>query len=543
MKVILFLSTIRERPDVQEKDYLYQDKSYKGKYTNDAPILYLLDQYEVSEIIVILTEQAKNTALQNFKKVVASTNKTPKITEIDYDINNDFKDITLKNILNNIDKDDEILLDTTGGIRHDVTHLLLISQILTYKDIPVKSVIYSNFQNYKIEKLDDTVNLFKIITAMEVFTTTGNISVLRKNYIKPYKDEKIESVILALENLYNVISLCFAEKITDALNILNIALSNCKDTDDLLFSQLIAVFENKYGSKMDLIDLISWCIDSSMIQQALTIYNELLPKYLFENKFIVYNGIYKENKNDLTDKDFDYFNKIFFKSGEDFNQIQKFREMLLSPDIKSKIVNYITELDKYSMKKELPEFIDALDKIKEISKVFYPYNNETITKKSRLKDKVSQEVFAEVCKKSTVHVATQLRGSSFNFHSEKVVVALSGLKNELLSKLLSEEVQNTNVLTIENLSEINKNKSRYNIDLNCDIEQFKSICRDYLYIKSLRNRTNHANSDSKSEEVITNYLGGFSYKDIKEIKTVTDTLEILKKAIQNVRDAKESIKI
>ena len=71
--------------------------------------------------------------------------------------------------------------------------------------------------------------------------------------------------------------------------------------------------------------------------------------------------------------------------------------------------------------------------------------------------------------------------------------------------------------------------------LRCPISQMQQICRDYLYIKTLRNMMNHANdAGTQGQQDLTNYLSEYGYVLLEN--TSAETLrQVVLQGIQNLR--------
>lgn len=72
-------------------------------------------------------------------------------------------------------------------------------------------------------------------------------------------------------------------------------------------------------------------------------------------------------------------------------------------------------------------------------------------------------------------------------------------------------------------------------EVKCSLEQIETISRDYLYIKALRNMTNHANDSGTSEqERLMQYLEEYGYQPLEQV-TVNDMRRVILQALDNLR--------
>ena len=86
--------------------------------------------------------------------------------------------------------------------------------------------------------------------------------------------------------------------------------------------------------------------------------------------------------------------------------------------------------------------------------------------------------------------------------------------------------------TIEHLKDM---LVRSGYKLRCPISQMQQICRDYLYIKTLRNMMNHANdAGTQGQQDLTNYLSEYGYVLLEDTSAETLRQAVLQ-GIQNLR--------
>jgi hypothetical protein len=204
----------------------------------------------------------------------------------------------------------------------------------------------------------------------------------------------------------------------------NDALENARSSTDPMMQQLLPVFREKFkgGKKngMTTPALIKWCVQSDMLQQALTVYTERIPAYIMQEGIVTLQGApYDVGVKDYEDPDAAQFVRGFLKLA----------------------------------------------------------NRHGIVK----------------------------------------------------------EGQDPYLLTVEKLDRLWQ-KSTYGLGDGYPVEKVQTICRDYLYIKAVRNMTNHANHESTGDQQAwMDDLAQFGYPPLervssKQIKTVIlDGLEHLKK--------------
>ena len=193
-------------------------------------------------------------------------------------------------LLEHIAPDDVIYLDLTGGMRNDNLNLFLLSRVLNYTGVTIRGAVYSNFQTKQVEDMTHLIRLFDLVEGVQDFTSFGSVRKLRDYFGSPAQDTSVEKLLSAMETLINDITLCRSKSIKNDLKAFNKALKQAKHCDDPLLEQLLPTFRSKYckekENQITLPELIAWCLDSDMIQQALTLYTERVPAYLAEEQFL-----------------------------------------------------------------------------------------------------------------------------------------------------------------------------------------------------------------------------------------------------------------
>lgn len=297
-KIILFVSML----GASSKELPYaapNGKAYRGLQTNEAPVQYLLETHrDISEIICIVTEEARTegydetgnnlkrkNAWEHFQKTIVDT----KLTKIDWEARQSFEANILPQILEKIGTNDTIYLETSGGKRNDVMHLILLSRVLTYQGVTIGQTVYSDYQEQEIKDITDQYRLFDLIGGMQDMASFGNVAKLREYLGKSAKDEKIENLLSAMEKLFENITLCRTQNIDASMVTFNEALEKAADCDNPLMRQLLPAFQKKFGKdkKLTVPKLIQWCLDSDMVQQALTVYTERIPAYIMKEREIL----------------------------------------------------------------------------------------------------------------------------------------------------------------------------------------------------------------------------------------------------------------
>lgn len=286
-KIILFLSQLH--PGAKEQIYRCPDGSEVwGTQTNEAPVRFLLRAYpDTTEVICIVTPEAEGSTWAGFQDTVAQEAPGVVLRRVAFQEGQDFSAGPLGEIISAVEKGDEILLETTGGFRNAVMDLLLLSRVLSYKGITTACAVYSNFKTGQVEDVSRLIGMFELVGGMQELTRFGSVRTLRNYYAaqpEEKQDEKINNLLTAMEKLTETITLCRTRLIDQRLEQFNKALSEAEDCEDPLMRTLLPVFRSKFGKRLTTPGLIKWCVESDMLQQALTIYKERIPAYILRDR-------------------------------------------------------------------------------------------------------------------------------------------------------------------------------------------------------------------------------------------------------------------
>ena len=600
-KLIFFLSKYKFDP----KECHYKSKydggnnEIYGKQTPDAPTKYFLNYLtekgkKIDDILCITSkdtnERKKNrnkpdkeyeSAFENYQRVLnefceKKKIEIPKLIKLNFDYNfekgesideDDRYRNLFKSIVDEISENDTVYIDYTSGIRDTSLLIILMIRYLEYTGIKCGGMIYSYFdnddkENNKIIDIKSTYDLFELLNGVNEFTSFGKSKTLSNYYNNIWKDKEeykeISELIETMNDFSDMMSLCMVEdideimrklnqKIIEAEKIKNKINSNENQLMNYMFFNLIKEIKKKFyledGERITYINLIKWCLDNDLTQQALTLYVEKMPEYYRQCKYkffnekdeiflkiidkyenclggFFYTGIFEDIKN------YDKYNFQDDKTSQDQQKIQKLKNI-----IKLNRINILSR-DKRYIKRYEEEIQQA---IKEI------YN-------------IMDEKYKE--KKVNIRVNAYKNLNDFNENipvSEDKFINWLDQQNELLSYLLN--------IPYEKNKQKNKNKSKSSRDKtydkkieslkllkekrikpswsNIDSEDLLRLMEDYLYFKIMRNQINHAKKSDLSVEVKEyfkeiNYNMTISAKDIKNI---------MKKSVENIEQIELILKI
>lgn len=183
----------------------------------------------------------------------------------------------LNEILSHVEPEDEILLETTGGLRNAIMYLLLLSRMLSYVSVRTVCAVYSQLNPAQIKDVSDLIAMFDLVGGMQELTSFGSVRTLRAYYGQEPEDPAVAALLTALEALGESITLCRTRQLDMRMKEFGRALSDAKQCNDPLMRALLPAFRNKFGRKLNTVSLIKWCVESDMLQQALTVYTERIP--------------------------------------------------------------------------------------------------------------------------------------------------------------------------------------------------------------------------------------------------------------------------
>lgn len=194
-----------------------------------------------------------------------------------------------------------IHMDLTGGFRHSTVLMLALLQLLRYEGYKVGLVTYTNFNELRIEPVNELMSMFNLIGGAADFAANGNVAQL-KQYLR------IDEASIYMQDLLNEMERfsecikCGSERsvLFESARCLENSLQLYKDylcehaeevsEQEKFFVRLLPAIERDYADIFACDDnlksipkLIRWCAQKNMLQQAVTYATELLPVYLVDS--------------------------------------------------------------------------------------------------------------------------------------------------------------------------------------------------------------------------------------------------------------------
>ncbi|GHU34199.1 hypothetical protein FACS1894105_00550 [Clostridia bacterium] len=325
--IVLFLSPLRD--DATEINYS-TDRSFdvSGTQTNEAPTEYILkrERGNVSKIFAFISPTAINSgAWQHYSEKIMNISVTDKKSAqkpvkkfdkrsnkkqnnekheneiaakpelIPIEVADDASVVDLIKIaidrFEDLNSDDEVIIETTGGSRNAVNALSLFARFLIYRRITIKYSTYSDFQAKKVSTTEEVDSLTDLLNVVSGFTKTGNpddlVSILSKPEFRAIEGSK--EFISAATEFYDVL-LCNKMKslptvIPQLQKALDMLLSGQLDSENikvLMFRKIVAQFVKDemsfINSNMYLVDFVLWCCKRDYISQAVIVLNDSVVK-------------------------------------------------------------------------------------------------------------------------------------------------------------------------------------------------------------------------------------------------------------------------
>ncbi len=587
--LLTFLSDVKVfGGKVSEVEYDNIKGSEKTHTTNESAVRYILkNEDEISRIFILASKKIRgvdNDGKIDEKKLILIENN-PTVTHLDYFTNrmkkflpnveyttyNFDEDLTgdenLKSVaaiakmIQEYAENREIVLhvDLTGGMRHINMLMLDVIRLLEYSGIKIGRLIYSNYKGKDkkstVEEVKNIYDLFQLISGVEEFINFGSVEALKKYYAGIEQSEQPKKLTGAMENFAEAIKLCrygqFKAAIENLHDAINDFETNIENVQDILMERLIGKIREKYSMLIatrgqDDLKIIRWCVEHGYLQQALTLYTERVPEYIYK-KFVVLTDKYREavdkilkkdNRNEgfyvlnnylEDDKDFKTARADFIKQvdalnegrGDYFSSIKKFAV----PAVQADIFNYDNLKGKIVIEKNLSAGIKAPNEnqlrlqLETLSKI---WNNPAL-----LSDLESVELLP------IKEFIKSIKSLQVTKPSKRFNVLFKNLPtNDLNGKLASYE-GDTRIFRLDYM--LRKNIFR----LAMDKEKFFSVMEKYFTLKDERNHSNHARLDIGEFETAKD-LEDFIKSGLDEIETI-EKIEISE--ITEIEEPKEIISV
>lgn len=520
----------RAREVIYTTDEMVNNVTIKGKQTNEAAFQYIEKILEskgekIDKVIFVCTKEVveKGTYEYFIKTRNIDEEIIEKVTALKGEsINN------ISEILDKIGFDDKIYLDITGGMRDTVYLMALISRFLEFAGNRIEMAVYSNKETEdkgSIKHFTEILGLMNLINGASEFINFGNSKTLMEFFGNTKNENQyIKEVISAMEKFSDIITMGKLKDLDKIAEELNLAIENLKEqemvsNEDKLFVKMIPVIQRKFfkGQKeIDYISLMEWCLENNLIQQALTLYTEKIPKCIFGNKLIEYDKKVKQrvkvHKKEYEDLDAKIFYGDFMENMEVKGKVAELR-VAMKKICKSGCTQISYKM--YESDKNIGQAVKKLHKLMGVLKDkdldYYRKNRKEISK-----NKEFQPYLKILLDESTSDYPIQDKSNKF------------------LSKLLG--VESTIMDFIKNAKVYLKEKEE-EYKINIEISDVIKLMQDYVYFKTTRNEINHASEKENFTLEDKKYFKslGFHVEIDGDSLTVSGLTEDMKKSLDFIK--------
>lgn len=418
--------------------------------------------------------------------------------------------VILKQICEQISKKDVVYIDSAGGARTTSSLIQLFTKILKYNGIKNPYSLYSDIQNGA--QIYDTTSFQKmtdIADSMNEFMTTGKSDQLQKYFSDKSLKQAYSDLLKTMTEFSDKIRLGVVDSLDSSVENLRICIDKCQkvsvDSEDeigtVIINEFLPTIEEKLLGDMqegiDYLKIVKWCIDNGLIQQAITVFNEKIPRYILNKGYIKVSDSMRnlcvENKKEY---DWEYVSFWNYLAGYRLERqenplIEEFKAVLL--DGKSTKNSEINKV------------------VKDLKKMPYPIplNYELNPKYKclyKLNCKTKNAFYNSIC------------------NDPNIIAELIGLDRE---KRTDEKKREDNFnLKFVGIKNIENGIIPEGFSFSIKKEKIVSILYGYSYIKALRNQINHASAEENLNEEQKNILAKYGYNfDDFSLKTVKANIE------------------
>ena len=196
----------------------------------------------------------------------------------------------IEKIVEEIDKDDTLYIDFTGGPRDIAMLLVSVARYLRdLKEVKIEELVYTDFQRKQTVSSYQLYRFYDLISAVDEFFATGSARRLQ-SYTdgNAVQDPKRQELLQAITTFSEDLSLCLVDNFTkDIKSVIQKASADFgahNDLNGLLFQLLKQRVQEEFEKLQpyELPQLIEWCANRNLYQQALTLLTEQMPHYVYD---------------------------------------------------------------------------------------------------------------------------------------------------------------------------------------------------------------------------------------------------------------------
>ncbi len=549
--LVFFLSKINPGKNGElpsPKTYISPDRCvFEGIQTNEAAAKYLIAKLfdsgeKLGKIIAVTSREAEENGMQRFiDGIKESCDGKFDISNIKFvqsylgEQNLD-DEAVLANVLSEISPEDTVYLDVSGGRRTDVNMMLLLMKLVKYKGIKIADAFYSDFDG-TISSHSGFYRSLDILDGVNQFVTTGNAVQLAECYSSIPEDSPVKALLAAMVDFSDSVNLCSLSGIEDTLFkmkslIDEIGGSREGGMDMFLFREIIPIIREKFfgnSGSPDYCQIILWCLDNRLIQQAITLYVEKIPKHLFDKGFITAGDWLKsatkekcQGRGEINLEKEIFFSNLMSCCGlPDDEKAEKNVGKELVDELKVVLANRNYRTGNKAVLAAKRKILSFYHYSKDFDNCDKAVNNILRTKEP---DRWLVIIAEELSKKHCDYKAYKIFNDFQN--NEPLLRKLLNLPPAITDQ--STKTLLTKINTIENALEMNIPEG---ISVNISRRELQTVMLDYLYARQIRNRINHAadaaDNIQKQEEFFSKYRIDFSFSMRSIISQLKKSVEFI----------------
>ena len=512
--LVLILSLYNDKKDHVPMTYFYGDKKFSGRQTNEAATKLTLSECDIKKLVCITSKetltQIKNdlgdlTTYDYFKKEITDFCTEHNISMPEFVQIHDFCEVDnspkvtsklLDDVLKEL-KDYDVYIDTTGGGRDASLLIQLLVKYMENFGRKPQRAWYSSYKDKNIHDVTDSYRVMDLIDALGTFITTGISKGLAE--LVSVKNSALNDAINAIDKFSDEIHLNKIDHIEETLTEMNtcfnkvIGSDNSVELNNTEYMLKAIIPELQKGlfpnNKADIPDIIDWCIRNNMLQQALTIATERIPRYLFEDMGLVKcigdkAALLKEKK---TYED-EYYHLFYTKMltatdifrAEANNKKEKFIQQYLNGKLKNN-----------------KEFWNDFERLTE--GITRGVNDTNIIFNHLCgKGRKAQGANAALIKYLIGRAPKTYADIAYAYadHKKKGLADLLGYPD--LARKSENDSLNNKFLLVDSMDSCKQNDFEI---AEGQLELFKKIAVGYLYIKAKRNQVNHSGDDTDMRDI------------------------------------------
>lgn len=537
-----------------------------GKQTNEAPAKFIIKKLDnenrhidkqkenpqyLDRIICVTSAECRKkgpngevSTVDYFKDAIEkfceaeNIHRIPEIVNVDVDINDSVTE-KLSRLTAKIETDTVCYIDTTGGKRDDMMLIQLLMKMLKYRGIKIGLSVYANYQDKTVYDCGDTYNCLDVLDGVNQFVTSGKASIL-SGIFEHCEDENVKRLLYFINRFCECLQLSMTDELDEILESLHCEIESFKNGTDgnnsaeiFLLRQAIPLIEEKFfaglrsGNKIDYCYLVKWCAENGLIQQAITIYTEKIPKYLFSAGIVSATEEEKKNaesqaklnKNAEMQMWYSSMYGSFDASIYHFSRWLKDKQYQTNELYARKAILLYVEFEKIT--RNCCSIDEGCDE--QISNCYNSTKNfykkiKAIAKECNLNDRVGD----------INDTLKSFRNSVSNDRNK--IIELLKVCSEGKKIFESNNIIDKKIAAIEIFS---SQMIPCGYSVNCAILKLKMLMRDYLWVKCQRNKINHASDEENLNEEQKNYFKKYGYKT--DDLSVDDIAKKLKTSIEFIQ--------